>query len=82
MYRAAPRLSHGKMNDSRRKVNIQPAENEFSELMRSLRAWTDNEGNHVGRDFVGCKGIDWKLILPKQADQPEPSSFYQLMRGQ
>lgn len=63
---AAPRLSHGKMNDPGRKVNIQPAENEFSELMRSLRARTDNEGNHVGGDFVGCEGIDRKIILPKR----------------
>lgn len=61
------------MNDSRRKVNIQPAENEFTELMRSLLARTDNEVNHTEQDFGGREGIDWKIILPKQAEQPEPS---------
>lgn len=65
-----PRLSHGKMNDSGRKVNIRPAENEFSELMRLLLAWTDNEVNHSEQDFVG---IDRKIILPKQADRTEPT---------
>lgn len=77
--RAAPRPSHGKMNDPGRKVNIQPAENEFSELMRSLRARTDNEGNHVGRDFVGCEGIDRKIILPKRADQLSPANVHAVM---
>lgn len=68
-----PHLHHRKMNDSRRKVNIQPAENEFTELMRSLLAWTDNEANHTKQDFGGREGIDWKIILPNQAEQPEPS---------
>lgn len=60
------------MNDSRRKVNIQLAENEFTELMRSLLARADNEVNHTEQDFGGREGIDWKIILPKQAEQPEP----------
>lgn len=79
MYGAAPRPSHGKMNDPGRKVNIQPAENEFSELMRSLRARTDNEGNHVGRDFVCCEGIDRKIFLPIRADQPSPANVHAVM---
>lgn len=58
------------MNDSGRKVNIRPAENEFSELMRLLLAWTDNEVNHSEQDVVG---IDRKIILPKQADRSEPT---------
>lgn len=71
--RTAPHLQHRKMNDSRRKVNIQPAENEFTELMRSLLARTDNKVNHAEQDFGGREGIDWKIILPKQAEQPEQS---------
>lgn len=67
------------MNDPGRKVNIRPAENEFSELMRSLRARTDNEGNHAGRDVVGREGIDRKIILPKRADQPSPANAHAVM---
>lgn len=43
------------MNDSGRKVNIRPAENEFSELMRLLLAWTDNDVNHSEQDLVGYR---------------------------
>lgn len=71
---APPHLQHGKMNDSRRKVNIQPAENEFTELMRSLLGRTDNEVNHAEQDFGGRGRIDRRIILPKQAEQPEPST--------
>lgn len=42
-----------------------PAENEFSELMRSLLAWTGNEVNHTEQDFVGWEGIDRNIILPQ-----------------